>query len=403
MNIKTVFILTLSLGLFWSCDKKKEDPLPPHIEKPSSGGFTLEAEANAKDLGLDDKSRAAIQLVLKDDLNMYLFNKNKSQFITHAFFRNRLDKDILGYARIEWEIRGYDSEDNSLKLRYWNPKLDVEAIGKDYVEGQTKYLDIKANAPSETPGYWVWYIAGVMGGEDSWVDKKTGRVYFRPTESTSNGSTKEVEVIEPVFKEDGKTFDTDKEGNVKTVKVRREVSAPVNAPLVSPFVRISPVQDGNGHYTASGKIFNWRFLARGIMLRLNLSNNAAFDLDNAEIKVHSTDNSLVGGAWIGFGSTDVPSVNNTTSTPKILCGSELPSIRVSQAKGKKDVSHMVWAISSNPNGQTPKGVTLSLTPPGRPQRDLGRRRAPGNNTFNKYKSLDKIQNNSSYFLDLECI
>ncbi|MDO4691800.1 MAG: hypothetical protein Q4A64_02885 [Porphyromonadaceae bacterium] len=367
MNSKKIFTLLLALGLLWSCDKKKDEP------QQSSEGFSLEAEADADALGLKGL-RGAFQFDVKDRVKLKMVPKVES-FKTHAFFRHRLKPDVLGYAEINWTISDYDATTNKVKLKFRTKNLKVEKIGPSYNPANQEYLTIVANEDENNP---YWFVAGVMGAPDSWVNKKTGRVHFKAMPTASEGS-----------KADGD----------------KEISQEIHAPLLSTFTQIQPDFRSNPKNLKKGRIHKWRFLARGMMIRIRLDNDTDINLNNAPIRLSSTDNSLVGDAQIGFSSTDVPRVDllSEKSSPKFIFDtSKPPTLKITQPKGKQDVTHMLWAISKNSNNQTPPGVRAFITPsPSIGEKPLGRQGvAYGTPEYNLETKI-VMKNNTSWLMEVE--
>lgn len=384
MNSKKIFTLLLALGLLGSCDQKKDEP---QVNEQPSEGFTIEAEASADDLGLRSL-RSALKFQIQKDENITL-DTIPENFDTHAFFRHRLKPEILGYAPIKWKIIGYDTKTKRLRLRFSDKNLKVEKIGPGYNPANKQYLTIKANEPDpNTPRYWVWYVAGVMGGSDTSVDKATGRVHFKSMTTASQGSSISRETR------------TDKDGHVTVLT--KEVTHPIYAPLVSPYVKITPDYESNPQNLEKGRIGNWVFRAKGMMLRLKLNNRTDIDLNNAPIHLTSPDNSLVGDISIGFGQQDVPKVHlqSSASDPKIILGTSRPTVRVTQKK-RTNVSHMLWAISKNSNNETPAGVKAFITPRGMGETQLGRQRPATDHAFFPFSSSKPIRNNSSWLFELD--
>ncbi|MDO4708109.1 MAG: hypothetical protein Q4A61_06825 [Porphyromonadaceae bacterium] len=378
---KKIFALFLCLGLLWACNSKKEEPQLP-VDSSSSGGFEIEAEADADAVGLDpEKLRGALKFDITDFERLRLI-PDVQTFETHAFFRHRLKPEVLGYAKIRWEIKEYNSQTNKVKLRFSGKNLKVEKIGPGYNPNYDRndpnnYLKIEANEvpPSGPENYYVWYVAGVMGVPDSWVDKRTGRVTIKANQGPSRGSKKVGDKIE---------------------------SEPVHAPLVSPFVRIRPDIKSEPRNLKKGYISNWRFLARGMMLRLEFTNRSPINLDRAPIYLTSTDNSLVGNAEIGFSSSDVTRVDANSRPKFIFDSSSRPSIRISQASHVYEVTHMLWAISKNENDETPAGVRAFIKPlPSENDEPLVRPGYSQGHRHHVFVSGKPLKNNTSWVLPIE--
>lgn len=385
MNSKKIFTLLLALGLLGSCDQKKDEP---QVNEQPSEGFTIEAEASADDLGLRSL-RSALKFQIQGDENITL-DTIPENFKTHAFFRHRLRPEILGYAPIEWKIIGYDTKTKRLRLRFSDKNLKVEKIGPGYDPANKQYLTIKANEPPADGErrYWVWYVAGVMGGSDTSVDKRTGRVHFKSMTTASQGSSISRETR------------TDKDGRVTVLT--KEVTHPIHAPLVSTYVKITPDYESNPQNLEKGRIGNWVFRAKGMMLRLKLNNRTDINLNNAPIHLTSPDNSLVGDIYIGFGQQDVRRVDlhGGASDPKVILGTSTPIVKVTQKK-RTNVSHMLWAISKNSSNETPAGVQAFITPSGIGEKRLGRQRPAADHAFFPFSSSKPIKNNSSWLFELD--
>lgn len=387
MNSKKIFTLLLALGLLGSCDQKKDEP---QVNEQPSEGFTIEAEASADDLGLRSL-RSALKFQIQKDENITL-DTIPENFKTHAFFRHRLKPEILGYAPIEWKIIGYDTETKRLRLRFSTKNLKVEKIGSGYDPANKQYLTIKANEhPSDNVSrYWVWYVAGVMGAHEELTneEKRTGRVHFGAMTAASQGSSISQETRK------------DKDGRVTVLT--KEVTHPIHAPLVSTYVKITPDYESNPQNLEKGRIGNWVFRAKGMMLRLKLNNRTDIDLNNAPIHLTSPDNSLVGDIYIGFGQQDVRRVDlhGGASDPKVILGTSTPIVKVTQKK-RTNVSHMLWAISKNSNNETPAGVKAFITPSGIGEMQLGRQRPAAGHAFVPFLSSKPIRNNSSWLFELD--
>lgn len=159
MKLKQLLSGVLMAGLLFSCNEQEEPSLARSASeqvKPSLN-LNLVAEVPADGMRL-----------LEFDITERgpKIKRQASSFDTHAYFRKKSNPELLGYAKLTWDI--VEDEGAVVKLRLNNGEnLQVYAVeGMEHIEHGVTLLNPQPELGSD------WYISGLASAEPEGAQKK---------------------------------------------------------------------------------------------------------------------------------------------------------------------------------------------------------------------------------------